>query len=1417
MNNKKILSGLLLLSIVFSLFPTVTITKANSLDYIPAFPEDLVMPEKDWVELDWYSSSVLPEDKMNYEQEYDALIEEWKYNEAASLEMKKTLMYDEESYNFYKVPREVQEVVSDHMETLDENTLQSIDEKDLLKDKIRETLTNRNTSIQSISNSLPPQGRGAGGEGWLSQETEWRYSFPTEEKLPELTAWDFSPVDVQDLIEVAQTQWMSTVNVEMSEQEVLKNQTSLQSTLPSVMSYYDGIENDVMEYSVYSLAQQQNSDGSIWNTHKSRNTFAFLDMMKNIYRTNTLEYQKAQSYFVNLEPKNNLEKIYKISVLADRWEDYSFLKVQLDTGINLDNWVSLVDWFGSDLFTTLATARLYGNIWDTYNYTKVLNYLLPKIETDGSIKYDNLFSSSDKYLSYKMLQVLNLWTFENKQDYVDKLELFLENTEDITHTFDKALTSLYFEDKRDFKSVELYKNYLGYDQKNDGLFWDIITSIYTTQAIAKADIVWVDITTTGTVQHYSPVNITLWVKNIWYKPAYNIVFEKYVNTLQTGWDIQANIAALTPNITANINFALENTIKYKWDTTFDFFVKSDNDNSWKNNRVSKNITFTNSPENKARFPDYYIAYSHETSNGHGFNIRWNNDYIDNDLSKYIIMFRKKWETTWFVYDASPDKNGYFIPAGNIWDIYEVTLGVKSIQDPENIRHLPATDVIISDNDTPVISHISGDISIDWFTWESMKIYGYWVSHTTDFDGSFSADFKQWKNIIMIDDDRYESFKKYVHVWDNVDQYDFTLNTKLVPDNQAPTITNLKVNNWFQVRHNREVPIDISVTDNIDVKGIDLYYFDPNYNAWIYIDSVDIQYSQSEYLWNIDETYLWEWYKIKAIARDWSGNTSESLEYGPFNIISPLGPDGTIVVDVDTVKLWETINFSVNPWPSFDRYLKIELLYANEDRTILSTIDSSERNFTYTIPYSSKYIEQNAQISARICDVNNNCEDILSNPFSITDIDFSLPEKWQSQKDISFSMSNGDYNRWVYFIDKTDDTIEMVYDEFYKYTWKQEKIIYRKYQNGSWWPQVILKDFRNQDKDDNYLQYRNIKIRKQWEYLNFIGYTDNDIEVKSIWEERNMQEVIYMLIHNNKKVFEKQITSNNTMSTGLEINIDANGTWYIWWLDWYDAVVWWDNQIETFYLSTVSNTWVIWNIITVNDYKYRADIFHTGTDIVLWYRNWDYNYLFKYYDQQNNIWKESMLAFDGDKTSVKYIYSQDNYLYVFYMHQLTWWAEDLNVKKLSVSNNIISEIYDKTIYSADADEDIRKNVVKQNPQWVFHIVTKKEFKLDSRYVDDLRYIWFHNDTVKYNYSLAPLTTDFNSRVYLWLDWENVYIIFSSEISNIDKFRYFTWTFMQNTSNEFWFPEFNIDVQLSLDEFRIIFFFLGYKFSFWINLF
>jgi hypothetical protein len=67
--------------------------------------------------------------------------------------MKKTLMYDEESYNFYKVPREVQEVVTTHMDSQNESTLQSIDQKDLLKDKIAQALASRNTTVQSIVNT----------------------------------------------------------------------------------------------------------------------------------------------------------------------------------------------------------------------------------------------------------------------------------------------------------------------------------------------------------------------------------------------------------------------------------------------------------------------------------------------------------------------------------------------------------------------------------------------------------------------------------------------------------------------------------------------------------------------------------------------------------------------------------------------------------------------------------------------------------------------------------------------------------------------------------------------------------------------------------------------------------------------------------------------------------------------------------------------------------------------------------------------------------------------------------------------------------------------------------------------------------------------------------------------------------------
>jgi hypothetical protein len=65
--------------------------------------------------------------------------------------MKKTPMYDEESLHFYGVPNPVQSVVSEHFETLQNNTIQSANHTELLQQKIQAVMNNG--MVQSVDSS----------------------------------------------------------------------------------------------------------------------------------------------------------------------------------------------------------------------------------------------------------------------------------------------------------------------------------------------------------------------------------------------------------------------------------------------------------------------------------------------------------------------------------------------------------------------------------------------------------------------------------------------------------------------------------------------------------------------------------------------------------------------------------------------------------------------------------------------------------------------------------------------------------------------------------------------------------------------------------------------------------------------------------------------------------------------------------------------------------------------------------------------------------------------------------------------------------------------------------------------------------------------------------------------------------------
>jgi len=1425
---KKTTSTLLLLTLLLSnIYTGGNLSHAN----------ETQQASIDWSQVDWNQETILMEDQKNYERKINELIETGNFEEAKNLQIQKRKIHDEKVLGSYKIPPVVKQIVQEHYNAPQWFSAQSADTR-TISEKINEALSkNSFTAFWVPTTPIPsPLGRGL---GW-GQEIEKKKE-KEETPLPTVSLTNSTQTN-QSNIQIVETKENTLSEVKINE-PTETNQINLLSSDTPLIEYYDGISNHPTQHALYYLATQQDESGLVWNS--LRNTYEFIELLETFRRTNNSNYQKAIHYFKTTNPKNNLELIYQIQVLAKTGEDYTTKLTQLKDSFNTDSGIGIIPGFESDTYTTIKALDLLVNINDPL-MDSLFTYVEDNTNEDWEIyPFKNALSPSPE-LSYELLQILLPLSLGEGwgEGLLAKLQTYITTLETGNSLLEQTLFWLTFEDDTEKQTqVENIKQIVPFSQSYNGLIEDTYTTIQATKLIAQSDIEIVSIEPVGTFKNKEPAKLNIKIKNNGYKKTGDVNIHLFVDNVYYGSEPHIAFSELQPEIQIEFEqFTLQNTAPFKGDTKFDFYIETHWESDYNNNWIEKQYTFANADDNFPALPGYFVAQSHEMlENGLGINVRWP-ETDDPDLDSYVVLIKWKdeegniileWENNTDTYiSGNPEwwnkitlgkhtfSNGAFINGFALWDIIEVSVWVKSIHNTDTIRMFAQSSTLeITNNETKQTIPVSGQtLNLDSPTWW-IELRSYGGLTISDYDGTYQAEVQEGKNILQIDNPEYENliYKTNTTAGETIENKNII--TKLKADTENPKMIDLKFMYDTPIKNNKEKEIFLWATDNIAVKEIDLYYYDPNAGYWIYETTIAPDYQVAVYTWNIPSNLIWEWYKFKAVAKDHTGNLSEPLEYGPFEILDGMAPESGIIInglEDNKWKLWDTkeVTWNLENINNIESITSVALYYGASNVTIAHEVDLENQTVTYAIPVNSNYITDTAYITSRVC-ANDNCSDAVSPTFEIFEEPYQVQAPWTEAETVGFPMSGSNFTRGIEAVFRQENwDIEIIYSEQILPIWTSSapyRIVYAKKENGSWKAPVTIKE--KTYSNTNYSYYSNIEAVKHWDEIHLI-YSD------ILWSsnsQRDGTEVYYAKIKNNSVEQLSQVSNDTTFSSRWKIQVDENNNIHIIWKEWFSYTSW-TGTSQTKYSQNLNTPTIL-----ISESSSYPSLTAQNGKLFLQYRQ-NEQYYFKDYDLTSSTWNQAINIWGNGYIIESEIFNrpESNTYDIFALTstaELSWRYYINHIKFDALTGNIL---LNKPVTSPTPLNDIRTFKINNNWENSYHIAYIKKNITD--YTTKLYYTEYQ-DGVKDNYLLTSPSMNVWESYVFWNTVWNQYIV---DYGGYQWWEYhlfqMAWDFIEEESeweNEnssgFKFSYIDIDFQISLEEFRIIFTFPEYKLNLWVELF
>jgi len=1321
---------------------------------LPPFPEDRTLVI-DWTSVDWDQVVSLPADMREFNEKLEELQEAGRFSEIGQLKPRKRLMSDPEVLAHYGAPQEVRDLIRGYV--LNSKRETTLEHKAALLSMLKLRLRSAQLSAGQIPTSSP---RARDNENnVIDVSLAPRINMRNGRSIKPATAVNSKsvlksadPVDPRDdvfLKPVKAREKPGKVSFLPWLRSLLIDEALAYYDPPTpIIEYYDGIEKEPVSYLLYQLAQTQNDDGSWGSYNHYVNTAEITLQLSNMGRIDNDQHALAIAYLTNAIPLNTREIAIKARLLADLNLDNPTLADLQSIAPNSDGAYGLRPGDASDVETTLDVITAYVHATRSLPQNAV-SHVLSTIEADGQMRYSSggpvswhLMNQAVRQLYSIRESVIGGTSVENRLQLVVSA---LANQFSVDADISSIDSVDIFQTLRTF---DLYANH----QPEQGRLWteavartnasyslntNLTEVVAALGALAQPDLA-VSVTAGADWTNGAPILFTVTITNRGYAPSQSgsLYWAADDFMLTTG----RAVGPLPPNGTSVFTVTFDSILTRELigDTRVLFYAESDNESFYDNNWAEQNKTVAPNAQNLPALPLYHIEHQYSINGLPALNIRWSRKDDPNRV-KYVIVFRRSGSSAWGFYGIDNEQNGAFLAPFGEGDSWDVTAGVLH-SDLQTVTWLDDYSTIaMSANDALNTSTVNARATIDNAPASDFSTYGYTVSGKTDADGNITYENVQNGSTASgVDVTQYERLVTKFAVPKNSTVNDVRLFSHLRADTSVPTISGFEIryHSNFIVKNQQTAELLAWVGDNILVKEVDFYYFDPNRNVWIYLGAELAANTQALLKWNIPEDLLGTGYKVRAVARDFRGNESAPAEWGTFEIINGAPPTGSVAIEGLVNNQWLLGEAKNVTWTSSGAnaiaYVDTGWLYYRSDAAeyIGGSVNAAEGSISYTIPLVLNYTSDSAYILLNVCDGANNCTQITSDTFQIVDPSPPPPLPWQTPTTVPSVSSESGVDRYIQRVfEKDDGSLAVLYLEYSGTSQadpgQYRRVVYRTYVDGAWGDPVIVAEHLYRSGFTADIAYRNVTGALDSTGALHVAYdqriTTYTADPESWRSDLNAQQVNYTYISSAGVVSGQRVVSTGVLSSYAPRVVITDGN---------KPMVVFDGGYD--YLTDTGSTTLYrsedlggngWSSPAVIDVGAAFSVIAENSDIVLSYRSSNQLKMIK--RSSNGAWSDPITIVDDglSRSDISLFAKGDNAYDVFYKrYNSSAGKYSIDRMKITVNTNNTAAIAAarETVVGSSDGKDIR--VYRAMPNGTgYHIAylqySNSQHKAEYLYFDD----------------------------------------------------------------------------------------------------
>ncbi|NQU78049.1 choice-of-anchor D domain-containing protein, partial [Candidatus Falkowbacteria bacterium] len=721
-------------------------------------------------------------------------------------------------------------------------------------------------------------------------------------EIDESQAIDISeavPVKAGDLMQVKSFSGDGEVSVEKVEQ------MGAMEVGDKLMEYYDGIEENTMDYILYYLAQNQNEDGSFSSFNQYEITSEIGYLLARFNRRGSDEYQAMVDYLLTTAPSNNREKAIKARVLLDQGGDNSGLLTELMASRNSDGGVGLEEGYGSDVVTTLEVVKAFAKSSDFETggaATQGLYYVLNQVEADGSMSYFPDGADS-YYLVNKTLEYIKPFegvTVSNRDsininvdEKINALLGFLNNnynqeTEELAGSgLVDELGMLYGFQLYEYEpgvQAMLWDNNIS-EQYANGSFGDFYYDIAALKVFGQGDLGITGLEALTGLINKEDALFGIVLENRGYKAVSSPAFYAFVDDFARYNPLIIN-DTIGPNETWILEWDPVNTLPFIGDTKFTFYIEAEGEINYENNWKEDVFNFAGSLDGTPATPLYVVAVKLEYSDTPAVFLQ---TPFKDDANRYAyrMIYRKLGDETWRsrIIDSQYGRFVTNLPEDEVW---EFSIGAEIVTRGP-VYYSEIVQVMTSSDNAKYTGDFSGYVTFNNQREQGAEVDGEGLHATyveSDEEGNFSYQNRgNGVTVVWAGNNYHQKIATRVIIPNGGETTDIRLITRFAPDTEAPEIMSVYISKSTDnsVPNQEEVSVLVNSVYDDYPKEADVYYYEPSDDSWNYISTTEFDFGVVSFDWYVPGALLGEGYKLKAIIWDWQGNVSEPMESDPFDV------------------------------------------------------------------------------------------------------------------------------------------------------------------------------------------------------------------------------------------------------------------------------------------------------------------------------------------------------------------------------------------------------------------------------------------------------------------------------------------------------------------------------------------------------